>query len=240
MMMDFHSGALTKAQWKPFIPFIKWASRTAPFTICHNRTDGREIESWGGRAVHLLTLPQEGFSGHLRMLRGGRPLFLFSCSFAEDEPVEVALEAMRQCPEFDFVISGNYRKRGLDPTTQPANIRLAGFMDYQVYLQTMAEAHAVITLSDRPHIMQMAVHEAITLGTPVITNKSPALEEVLQESAVYCDLTTPSLSAGFREIVRDFAGKSEAILRAKARAFANISAETHRARNANPEIFQAA
>lgn len=236
--MDFHSGALTKAQWKPFIPFLKYMARTSPFTICHNRSDGQVLSNWGARVMHLLTLPQDRFVGHVRSIKKGRPLFLFACSFAEDEPVDMAIDAMRQCEDYDFVISGNYRKRGLIPSELPSHIQLAGFMAYEDYIRTMSEAYAVITLSDRPHIMQMAVHEAITLGTPVVTNKSPALEEVLGEGGMYCDLDAASLSTCIHLAVSQIEYRSVEIGKAKERAFEAVDRELEAMNAASPMIFQ--
>lgn len=235
VIMDFHSGALSDPVWRRFLPFYKMLARRAPFTICHNRIDGAVVESWGVRVAYFISVPQERFGELTYAPRSGRPLFLFSCSFNADEPVEVTFEAMRQCPDYDFVVSGNYKKYGVDPATMPANIRLAGFMDYDDYLKTMAESCALITLSDRAHIMQMAVHEAITLGTPVVTNKSPTLEEVLGDGAVYCDLTVPSLVAGLHEAVETAPAKAEAMKRAKVNAFRHLGEEV---RGVRPLILQ--
>jgi glycosyltransferase involved in cell wall biosynthesis len=225
LLMDFHSGALTKAAWMPFMPLYRLWTRRAPFTICHNRADGAVIAGWGGRPVYLLSLPQEEFFDVTYRPRQGKPLMLLSCSFAEDEPVRLALEAMRACPEYDFLISGNYKKRGIDPARESDHIHFAGFMEYRRYLETMAEATAIITLSDRPHIMQMAVHEALTMGTPVVTNESAVLREVLGEGGVFAELEVAALAAAFRTAVRDHELLASAMKISKQRAFSKVAGE---------------
>jgi glycosyltransferase involved in cell wall biosynthesis len=238
-VMDFHSGALTKAAWIPFRPLYRLWTQRAPFTICHNRADGAVIARWKGRPVHLLTLPQDRFPDLTYSPRQGRPLMLFSCSFADDEPVDLALEAMRACPEYDFVISGNYKKRGIDPAREPRHIHFAGFLEYRRYLEIMAEATALITLSDRPHIMQMAVHEALTLGTPVVTNESPVLREVLAEGGVFAALEAPALVAAFGTAVRDHELLASAMKTAKRRAFGNVAEELATVCAAQSSLFAA-
>ncbi|HTO29945.1 MAG TPA: glycosyltransferase [Pararhizobium sp.] len=238
VIMDFHSGAISKSQWKIFLPLIRQIARRSPFTICHNRIDGKVVASWDARVVHILSIPRDGLDSVSYKLRDGRPLFLFSCSFAEDEPVEVALEAMKACPEFDFVISGNYRKRQLDPASQPAHIKLAGFMDFSDYLATMAQSIAVISLSTRPHIMQMAVEEALSAGIPVVTNISPTLSEVLGEGGVFSELNAPSLAVAFRDVARQYDRHIKGILEAKEAVYGKIAKEIQHARQIQPAIFE--
>lgn len=229
VVMDFHSGALSSRKWRYFTFAYRWIARRAPFTICHNRVDGDVVASWGAHVVHLLTLPQGEFPGHARRRRPGRPLFFFSCSFASDEPIALAIAAMASCPEYDFVISGNYRKHGLDQSAMPSNVALAGFMPYDDYLKTMAESTAVLTLSTRQHIMQMAVHEAITIEIPVIANDSAVLREVLGDAAVFCSLSKESLATAFHTAADRHLALATRIRNAKFRAFAHITQELEQA-----------
>ncbi|MBB5537472.1 glycosyltransferase [Rhizobium giardinii] len=237
VIMDFHSGAISKPQWKIFLPFLRHVARKSPFTICHNRFDGKVVASWHARVLHILSIPRDELGGVSYAPRGGRPLYLFSCSFAEDEPVDVAIEAMKSCPEFDFVISGNYRKRQLDPAAQPPNIRLAGFMDFSDYLATLAQSSAVISLSTRPHIMQMAIEEALSAGIPVVTNTSPTLSEVLGEGASFSDLDASSLAAAFRDVAECHALRAQGITKAKQAVYAQISNEISSVKQIHREIF---
>ncbi|MCV9965917.1 glycosyltransferase [Pararhizobium sp. BT-229] len=225
VIMDFHSGAITKGIWRPFLPYYRHLVRAAPFTICHNRFDGQHVSRWGGRPLHLIALPQVRFGDITYTPRREKPLFFFVCSFAADEPVDLTIEAMRKCPEFDFIVSGNYRKRKLDPAAMPSNVRLAGFMDYSEYLQTMAQATAMLTLSDRPHIMQMAVHEALTIGVPVVTNESPTLREVLGNAGVFTPIAPNSLVEAFHEAVNRHADLAESAGSAKYAIWARTEEE---------------
>ena len=219
VIMDFHSGALTKRIWRLFLPYYKYLARHSPFTICHNRSDNLIIQSWGGRTVLLMALPKKEFPGVIYKPTQARPLFLFVCSFAPDEPVEMVIRAMKACPEFDFIISGNFKKRNINPDSLPSNITLPGYMNYEDYIGVMAKATAVITLSTRKHIMQMAIHEALTLGVPVITNESPTLREVLGDGGIFINLDCASLHEAINKAVLYHSDLMSAIRIAKIRAW---------------------
>lgn len=237
IVMDFHSGALTKRRWRIFTPFYRRAVRKAPFTLVHNRFDGEIIQRWGGRPVHLIAMPQVGFSGIERRARQGRPMIFFVCSFAPDEPVGIAVEAMKACPDYDFIISGDFRKQMIRPNDMPKNVQLAGFMKYNYYLDAMARASAVLTLSDRPHIMQMAVHEALTLGTPVITNISLTLHEVLGDGGVQTTLEVVPLAIAMRKAVEEAMHLESGMQDAKANAWYKVANEMQRAVKLSPDMF---
>lgn len=237
VIQDFHSAALSAPRWRVFRPLYRWMARRAPVTLVHNRSDAQALRAWRAETSVLLTLPAAPREGLARRVEGARPRFLFVCTFAADEPVQLALQAFAQCPEADFWITGNYRKAGLDPQHMPANVRLLGFVPYAQYEQALASSTAVITLSDRPHIMQMAVEEAITLGVPVLTNHSPTLQEALGEAGEYVALSANAIAAGVRSLLAREADIGRAASGARERCWQAVAAELERLRLRRPELF---
>ena len=239
VVQDFHSGALTHRYWRPFRPIYWLMARVSPFTIAHNRLDASRLQRWGAGVSVLLTLPGPASAEKAseRTQTNGRPRFLFVCTFASDEPVDAALQAFAARPEADFWVTGNFRKAGLDPATQPPNVRLLGFIDYAEYQQLMATSTAIITLSDRPHIMQMAVEEAITLGVPVLTNCSPTLEEALGDAGVFVEPTAVGIAAGVSEVLARADVLTRSAREARARCWTVVENELGRLRARHPELF---
>lgn len=199
-LMDFHSGALGKRVWRPFRPLYRWLLRRSPATLCHNHQDAEVVRAWGGRPVPLLSLPV-GLDRVAEPDPPVTPTVLAVCSFAADEPTRLMLEVMSRRPGVRFLLTGRYAKAGLSPETVPGNVTLLGFLPYEAYLDALCAATAVLTLSTRGHIMQMAAEEALTVGVPVLTNRSPAIEEVFGDAGVYCDLTAEGLLAGVDRVV---------------------------------------
>lgn len=237
VIQDFHSGALCSTRWSAFRPLYRWMARRAPVTLAHNRIDAQALREWRSAVSVLLTLPAAPPLGVARRAPSQRPRFLFVCTFRDDEPVQMALEGFRQCPEADFWITGNYRKAGLDPAQMPSNVRLLGFVPYADYEQALATSTAVITLSDRPHIMQMAVEEAISLGVPVLTNHSPTLQEALGEAGEYVDLSVDGIVNGVRSLLAREASIGLAASAARARCWQAVRAELDQLRLRSPELF---
>ncbi len=237
IIMDFHSGGLTHPYWRRFAPFYRWLVRRSPFTFCHNRFDAEVIEGWGGRAVRLPVLPQS-FDEVERRDAPDRPRLLAVCSFRPDEPIEMLLDAMARCPDVEFAMTGNYARRGLTPADMPANVTLLGFLEYTDYLRHFAASTAIITLSDRPHIMQMAVEEAISLGVPVITNESETLREALEGGGVFCALTADSVAQAVRQAVMEAAPLRDAARGLKGRREADAQAELDRLAADYPDMFE--
>ena len=236
VILDCHSGALTSRLWRRFAPLYRWLIRRAPFTINHNRQDGQTTTQWGGRPVHLVALPRT-FAGIELQDAPAMPRMLVVCSFQPDEPVDVMLAAMAKCPGIEFGITGNYRKAGLRRSDMPGNVSLLGFLDYQDYLARMAGSTAIVSLSDRPHIMQMAVHEAISLGVPAVTNESETLEAVLEDAGVYCRLSADALAEGFHKAAAGASPMRLAARRLKPRRIADSQGELDALRSAYPDLF---
>lgn len=236
IVMDFHSGALTSRVWSKFLPLYRRAIRAAPFILAHNPYDGRAITQMGGQPCHMICLPRD-IPGHAPRPARQPEQIMIVCSFAADEPIDMMFEAAKACPDLQFGMTGNFAKRGLTRADAPANVALWGFMERSDYFHEMARSVAIVTLSDRPDIMQMAIHEAVSLGVPVITNHSGTTEPVLEDAGVFCDLTSDSLAAAMRQAVAQQEPLRLAARRLKPRRIADSQAELDTARARTPELF---
>jgi glycosyltransferase involved in cell wall biosynthesis len=236
IVLDFHSGALTNPVWRPFLPLYRLLVRTSPFTVNHNRFDAEVIRGWGGHPVYLIVLPRI-FEGVPRLEAPRSPKILAVCSFAPDEPIDLLLEAMALCPEVEFAISGNYERAGVSPEAAPSNVHLLGFLEYQEYLRVMAASTAIITLSNRPNIMQMAIHEAVSLGLPVITNESETLSGALDDAGVFCALEAVSLANAIHRAVSNAEGLRKSASELLERRQEEVRRELRRVAEVFPGMF---
>lgn len=237
VVMDFHSGGLTSPLWGRFGPLYRMIARRAPFTLCHNRVDADQIRSWGARVALTACLPV-GLDRVTRRPAPTVPKILACCSFAPDEPIDLMFEAMRRAPEILFEVTGNYQKRGISADQLPSNVTLLGHLPYEEYLDRMAGSTGVLTLSDRPHIMQMAIHEALALGVPVLTNRSATLEPVLERAGVFCDLTAEGVLEGARGLVSVGPELRAVVPEIRSRRLKELGAELERVRDLAPNLFE--
>ncbi len=236
IVLDFHSGALTNPVWSKFLPLYRRAIRAAPFTLAHNPYDGRTIAQMGGRPCHMICLPRD-IPGHAPQPARQPAQIMIVCSFAEDEPIKIMFDAAKACPDLQFGMTGNFAKRGLSPADAPDNVTLWGFMDRSDYFREMAQSMAVVTLSDRPDIMQMAIHEAVSLGVPVITNRSDTTQPVLEKAGVFCDLTSDSLAVAIRQAIAEQNSLRLAAQELKPLRIADTQTELDATRARIPELF---
>jgi glycosyltransferase involved in cell wall biosynthesis len=236
IVLDFHSGAFTHPFWSRFRRVYGQAIRAAPFVLAHNFFDGAEIAAQSGYPIHLVCLPRD-FPDVPWRSPPARPKIMVVCSFKPDEPIDKIFAMARVCPTVHFGVTGNYAKRGLTTQDAPENVTLWGFLDRAAYLREMASATAVLTLSDRPNIMQMAIEEAVSLGVPVVTNRSKTTEPVLEDGGVFCDLTTESLAAAVTDACARAIPLRQAARRLKPSRIVEAQAELNAARRRRPDLF---
>ena len=174
------------------------ATRGALANLNHNRADQSAAEAMGGTTFLIpeipLSLPKPEARPNLH-----RPNAMVVCSFMADEPLELILAAARLQPKTMFYFSGNWRRRAAELMDVPKNIILLGYLSRESYVAYLATTDAIVTLSVRDHIMQMAAEEALALGRPLVTNRSAILEEVFGDAALFVPLEAQALASAILE-----------------------------------------
>ncbi|MFE1601534.1 glycosyltransferase [Methylobacterium sp. ID0610] len=224
-VLDGHSNAYVPNRSGLAARLFGYLTRRALFTANHNRRDAKAVTAMGGRSVLVPEIPGEmAVPTDASPLVLPRPSVLVVCSFANnDEPVEIVWEAALARPGATFYVTGDHRKA--DPTVManvPGNVVLLGFVSREDFIRHMAAVSVVVTLSTRSHIMQTAVEEALSLGAPLITNRSEIIEEVLGDAALFVDLTAPSLIAALDATLADEDGYRRRMLARREARRANL------------------
>ncbi len=202
-VLDSHSGAFGKSQWAWFLPLYRWCARHALFNINHNPLERDRVAGWGAETRLIPEIP-----GEIAIATPPPPVdtrqIAYVCSFAPDEPLEMVFEAARRCPELTFRVTGNHRKAPAALIeSRPGNVQFTGFLERTAYLDLLRGSAAVLTLSDRPHIMQMAAEEALCLAVPIVTNRSPVLESSFARGARFVELNADDLVPALEAVCDD-------------------------------------
>ncbi len=198
LVLDSHSKAFAADQPALSRVLYRWIARGAWFNINHNRADAAAIEAIGAKSLLVPEIAGLLVFDADPAVVPKLPAVLAVCSFAKDEPVALLLASARALPDVTFYFTGNWR---ISPEMQgalPANVVTLGFVARETYLTYAARVSAVVTLSIRADIMQMAAEEALCLGTPIVTNHSPILEEVFTRGTVFTTLEADALAAAIR------------------------------------------
>ena len=106
-----------------------------------------------------------------------RKCFLI-CSFDIDEPyheVFKAADALRQ-DRFRLVVSGNYRKVGIEATAYP-RVRFLGFMPTDEFYRELFSARVVMDLTDHENCLLRGAYEAMAASKPLVLSNRRSLHD---------------------------------------------------------------
>lgn len=139
-------------------------------------------------------------------LRGSRNIFLIS-SFADDEPILEAIQAVSQLEDDDIClyISGDYRKFDSRPSSLPENVIFTGFLKEQDFINLLHSVDVVMVLTTADWTMLCGCYEAIAAEKPLITSDKKVLKDYFI-GCVYVGSDPRSISSGIVRALSDIEG----------------------------------
>ena len=219
VVVDAHNGGLQPAEGRSaFLNFVsRWVQRRADLTIVSNDALAAQVRHNGGRAF---TLPDRipEIHGAVDARIASSKTILFVCTYAADEPYAEVLEAARRLPpDITVYVSGNYRKRGLDPAMLPPHVRLTGYLSEQDYVSLMASVGVVMDLTSREDCLVCGAYEALALGKPMILSDTKANRDYFSSGVVYTRHDQGALHAAMLDAIerRDELAREVAALKTR-------------------------
>lgn len=162
--------------------------RLADLTIVSNPALGTYVEAVGGRSCALPD-PLPSFPPQAAAERSAdrRPMVLFICTWAPDEPYqEVIKAAARLDPRIQIYVTGNSkgRERGvIEPL--PPNLVLTGFVPEDEFVRLLHQADVVMDLTTFENCLVCGAYEAVAAGKPMVLSSTEALRAYFRRGAVY-------------------------------------------------------
>lgn len=161
------------------------------------------VRGWGGHPVVLHEAPPQWSVSEPRPLGNRRPVVLFSCVFASDEPVSAVIEAARRLPELDMVVTGDQRRAPRDVLADlPANVTMTGWLDQQQYARQVDRCDVLLALTTEPTSVMRAAYEAGYARRLLVLSDWPASRALFPE-AVGTGNTADAITAALRTAVAD-------------------------------------
>jgi glycosyltransferase involved in cell wall biosynthesis len=159
------------------------------------------VEEWGGRSVVISDVPIDHHKSY-KVLSLPDPSIVVVASYMFDEPIEEIVEAARNLPEVNFLMTGDQRRlhRKIRESL-PDNVMLTGFVSRDEYFSYLSSARAVMALTTRDNTMQMGAYEALSLEQPIITSDWNILRESFGDGAVYVDNTVQGIVTGVEQLL---------------------------------------
>lgn len=191
VLVDRHSNfkletlASRKLTFRVFHALSRYSVRRADMTIVTNEYLRDIVRAWGGRAIILPDKLPALDSSRKRDLGPGWHV-LYICSYDEDEPLDLVLEAARLLGKGARLhISGNHSRadRSLVEAA-PDNVEFTGYLSDADYEMLLASCDVVLTLTTQDHTLQCGAYEAVALAKPLVFAAHPEMAGYFYKGSV--------------------------------------------------------
>jgi len=140
----------------------------------------------------------------------GKKNILFISSFAADEPYQLVFEAARQLEEDVRIhVTGDYRRRGIDPKSVPSNVALMGYVSEERYVGMLRSVDATIDLTSREDCLVCGAYESLAVEKPQVLSDTNALRAYFSKGAVYASHSARSIRDAIVSVLENRAALEE-------------------------------
>lgn len=175
--------------------------RNADLTIVTNEALKRHVERNGGSAFVLPDRIPDIPVIRPRKLKGKHNI-LFICSYADDEPYGIVFDAAKNINPCIYIhVTGNYNKRGIQPSDLPDNVILTGYLSEEKYIKMLNSVDATIDLTTRENCLVCGAYESVAVQKPMILSNTRALREYFNMGAVYTENTVCGMVNAILKII---------------------------------------
>jgi glycosyltransferase involved in cell wall biosynthesis len=201
LVADCHNKSLKKRLQGPlgtlFFAIKKWSFRQADLVIVSNDAMLRPAEELSDRVLVLRDpLPIDFIALSIKPVENESPAefvppspyILFSCSFGQDEPVELILRAATELSRMthSVVITGDTSKLNLPESVRSTpGVFLPGYVSNSCYRRLVAQASAVVALTEDNDCLMCAAYEGVAARRPVVVSDTNVLRACFSDSATY-------------------------------------------------------
>lgn len=213
LIVDAHNSAFLN----PWInvPLYKKVLRNSKKIIVHNLELYNHLsEKYQSFNFFLLPDPLPTFKESKNFMY--TDYFLIICSFSDDEPIEMILDAVQEFVsktenQFKFYVTGNYLKNPnlYKKFKNEKNILFLGFLDQNDYENYLLNAYGIITISQKAMVQQSAAIEALAAEVPFIIENSKTNRRLFYKGAILTDIKKEAIVDAIKTLIikRDFLKK---------------------------------
>lgn len=195
VLFDFHSGTFNDPKWRWATGSVLSSARRGLALV----TNQRHLEICSNRGVPVelvhdlvIDVPDGGASAPDPPASDA---VLVIASHANDEPMDVVLDAAALLPSREFNITGSAAPDFARRAGRLPNVRLTGFVDAATYADLVREASLLICLTTREDTMQRGGYEALAYGKPLVTSRTTVLKEFFGSAACFAGPNAAELAA---------------------------------------------
>ena len=180
----------------------RFTIRYADLTIVTNKSLANLIDQLRGKPFVLPDSIPALEKTKIIKLKGKHNILLIS-SFADDEPIEEVIEAVKYLNMKDIYlyITGNHKKFN-NPIlhSTPSNVIFTGFLEEQKFVNMLFSVDTVMVLTTADCCILCGCYEAVSASKPLITSSKEVLMEYFK-GVCFVDNTIKGISAGISEVL---------------------------------------
>ena len=201
--IDVHTGALVDRRWRWSTAILAWLARRGVGAVV---TLPSLADPLAARGVTTFVIPDPlpDLTPRDAPPMADAPIVAAArivaavCGWGDDEPIE-ALIASAQGRPWQLVLTGRPRR----PLELPDNVRLAGYLADDAYVDLLAAAACVVVLTERDQTLLSGGWEAIALGRPLVVSGTPSIRSTFGDELTYVDATPEGIAAGIAAALAD-------------------------------------
>lgn len=186
LAIDAHFGGVESYNGSRVLQIaLDSCNRAADLVIVTNPAHAHMVSNVGGRAF-VCPDPLPDLSKYRGTVSVVDRKCFFICSFDIDEPyceVFKAAYALWQ-DGFRLVVSGDYRKVGIETSAYP-RVRFLGFVPTDEFYRELFSAQVVIDLTDHENCLLCGAYEAMAASKPLVLSKKRSLQEYFDGGTVF-------------------------------------------------------
>lgn len=203
LCVDAHNAGLfpTEARSSLLMRLSRFIQRRADLVFVTNQALREHVEENGGNAFVLQDkIPCIPLRKRTKKL-AGKVSFLFICSYADDEPFEMVFDAAASLPhDICIYVTGNYKRKQINPSDLPANVILTGFIPMSEFEELLCSVDATIDLTSRENCLVCGAYESVAVGKPMVLSDTSALREYFSAGAVYTQHSVDSICSAILDV----------------------------------------
>lgn len=209
--VDAHNAGLFPAEGRSprLMRMSAYIQRRSDLTLVTNRDLHEQVKTNQGRPFIIQDRIPDIPRTPPAALKG-RHNILFICSYAEDEPYRLVFDAAHRLDSgVHIYVTGNYRKKNIDPGLLPANVSLTGYIPEERYVEMLNSVDATIDLTEREGCLVCGAYESVAVEKPQILSDTRALRRYFHKGAVY----TQHTAEGIRDSIHALLNNRERLKR---------------------------
>ena len=196
IISDCHTKALRRKIDGPFMDFFlrlkRWSLGIADLIIVSNEALINQAREYN---LHVFVLPDlVPFLNASRNKQTTVRYCVFVITYAEDEPIEIILQAaVILAKDIRVFLTGKPPGCILQQYKNYPNIILTGFLPDMEYNNLLANAACIAALTTEDNCLQCAGYEALELEIPLVTTDTAVLRDYFDDAAIYTNNTVESI-----------------------------------------------